>query len=69
MPRCPNGTRRNKNTKNCETKTSRKIRCPNKTRKHKITGKCENKITSKLKKLELKLNILKMRQNKKNILN
>jgi hypothetical protein len=55
MPRCPNGTRKNKVTGNCESKISR--RCPNGTRKNKVTGNCENKITSKTKKLELKLKV------------
>lgn len=40
MPRCPNGTRRNKKTGLCQSK---KKRCPNGTRKNKKTGKCEGK--------------------------
>jgi hypothetical protein len=40
--RCPNGTRKNKKTGNCEKKT--KKRCPNGTRKNKKTGNCEKKL-------------------------
>jgi len=55
MPRCPNGTRKNKVTGNCESKKLR--RCPNGMRKNKVTGSCENKLTLKTKKLELKLKV------------
>ena len=41
--RCPNGTRRNKTTGNCEKRSSSssKKRCPNGTRRNKTTGNCE----------------------------
>jgi hypothetical protein len=39
--RCPNGSRRNKRTGECDKKILK--RCPNGTRKNKITGKCEPK--------------------------
>ena len=57
MPRCPNGTRKNKGTGSCESKLPKLIRCPNGTRKNKSTGICENKITLKTKKLELNLRV------------
>jgi len=57
MPRCPNGTRKNKTTRICESKLSHKLRCPNGTRKNKDTRSCENIITLKKRKLELKLRI------------
>jgi hypothetical protein len=42
--RCPNGSRRNKRTGECDKKIPPTIkRCPNGTRKNKITGKCEPK--------------------------
>ena len=53
--RCPNGTRKNKKTGECETKQkiqienknenepNKKKRCPNGTRKNKKTGKCEKR--------------------------
>ena len=41
--RCPNGTRRNKKSGNCEKKTAHtRKRCPNGTRKNKKSGKCVN---------------------------
>ena len=42
--RCPNGTRKNKTSGNCES-NSQKIRkrCPNGTRKNKTSGSCEKK--------------------------
>lgn len=43
MPRCPNGTRRNKDNKKCEEKSSTRKRCPNGTRKNKKTGECSKK--------------------------
>ena len=40
--RCPNGTRKNVNTRKCEKKTAKtRKRCPNGTRKNKKSGKCE----------------------------
>ena len=44
--RCPNGTRKNKITGECEKKNKTVIRkrCPNGTRKNKITGECEKTI-------------------------
>ena len=42
--RCPNGTRKNKKTGNCEKKTNvinKEKRCPNGTRRNKKTGNCE----------------------------
>lgn len=57
-PRCPNGTRRNRKTGNCEpvrsahgargknednTGAERRSRCPNGTRRNKKTGECEKK--------------------------
>jgi len=42
LKRCPNGTRRNKNTRVCEKKTERiRKRCPNGTRKNKKTMHCD----------------------------
>jgi hypothetical protein len=43
-PRCPNGTRRNKKTGNCEKKNATQKRCPKGTRKNKKTGLCKKKI-------------------------
>jgi hypothetical protein len=48
--RCPNGTRRNKKTGNCQSKSKSKIktntrRCPNGTRRNKKTGNCESIVT------------------------
>ena len=41
--RCPNGTRRNKTTGNCDKYVaSSKKRCPKGTRRNKTTGNCEN---------------------------
>lgn len=40
MPRCPNGSRKNKKTGKCEKVGSQK-RCPKGTRKNKKTGNCE----------------------------
>ena len=45
--KCPNGTRKNKNTGRC-IKIKGK-RCPNGTRKNKDTGKCESKYDTKIK--------------------
>ena len=40
--RCPNGTRKNEKTGQCEKKsTQTRKRCPNGSRKNKKTGKCE----------------------------
>lgn len=41
--RCPNGTRRNKKTGECENKNKNKKikRCPNGTHRNKKTGECE----------------------------
>lgn len=49
--RCPNGTRRNPKTKNCEKKDlvepmADKKRCPNGTRRNPITKNCEKKKTT-----------------------
>lgn len=41
MPRCPNGTRRNKKTGNCEPTAKKSKRCAKGTRKNKKTGKCD----------------------------
>jgi hypothetical protein len=41
MPRCKNGTHRNKKTGKCEEKLIIKSRCENGTRRNKKTGKCE----------------------------
>lgn len=43
-PRCPNGTRKNKKTGTCQSKSkTQRKRCPNGTRKNKKTGNCEKK--------------------------
>jgi hypothetical protein len=40
--RCPNGTRKNPKTKQCEKKSAKtRKRCPNGTRKNKKSGKCQ----------------------------
>jgi hypothetical protein len=43
--RCANGTRRNKKSGNCESKSNVKVRtrCKNGTRRNKKTGNCEPK--------------------------
>ena len=41
MPRCANGTRRNKKTGNCEPNRKKSKRCAKGTRKNKKTGNCE----------------------------
>ena len=47
MPRCPNGTRRNKKTGICEpSNITKTTRCPKVTRRNKTTGNCEQKIKS-----------------------
>lgn len=52
MPRCKNGTRRNKKTGKCEekkekvTQVNQLPRCKKGTRRNKKTGKCEEKIVS-----------------------
>jgi hypothetical protein len=47
MTRCPNGSRRNKKTGNCESSKTKKNRCPNGTRRNKKTGNCESKTNTK----------------------
>ena len=56
ISRCPNGTRRNKKTGNCEKKTENKklSRCPKGTRRNKKTGNCENKISKETSKNKIK---------------
>jgi hypothetical protein len=42
--RCPNGTRKNKTSGNCESNSQKnRKRCPNGTRKNKTSGNCEKK--------------------------
>ena len=42
--RCPNGTRKNKTSGNCESKSQKvRKRCPNGTRKNKTSRNCESK--------------------------
>ena len=46
--RCPNGSRRNKRTKQCVRKSARKHgrkKCPKGSRRHKKTGKCLRKVS------------------------
>ncbi len=41
MPRCPNGSRKDKKTGECKKVTTQK-RCPNGTRRNKKSGNCEH---------------------------
>ena len=46
VKRCPNGTRKNKKTGECEKKGNKK-RCPNGTRKNKKTGECVKQLINR----------------------
>ena len=61
--RCPNGTRKNKKTGNCEKKSSIKKRCPNGSRRNNKTGNCE-KLNYKNKSLSNKKKSSKMSERK-----
>jgi hypothetical protein len=46
--RCPNGSRKNKKTGNCEANRIKTKRCPNGTKRNKKTGNCESTKIEKL---------------------